>query len=165
MANARATISGALLLAAALAACGQDASQPAASKPPSASGAVIGDLSIADARVRPPMGGQSIAAAYLTVENAGAADRLIAARSAAAEMIELHTNEKQGDVMTMRRVEAVDIPAGGSVELAPGGLHLMLFGVDADALAAGIVDVTLTFETAGEITVAAHVGEHGGRGH
>jgi len=51
----------------------------------------------------------------------------------------------EGDVMRMRRVDAIDIPAGGAASLAPGGDHLMIFGVKAEDLADGEMALTLTF--------------------
>lgn len=90
-----------------------------------------------------------VAAGYFTLNNGGPGDTLIAVSSPAAKTIEMHISEMQSGMMTMRRLEKVDAPAGGKVEFAPGGRHLMLFGAD-PALAEGqSVPVTLTFEKAG----------------
>jgi copper(I)-binding protein len=43
--------------------------------------------------------------------------------------VEIHTHEHDGDLMRMRRVDAIDLPPSERVELKPGGLHLMIFGV------------------------------------
>jgi hypothetical protein len=115
--------------------------------------AQLGALSIAAARVRPPPGGRDVTAGYLTITSTGGADRLIAASSPEAASIELHTHTHAGGMMRMEKVEAVEIPAGGTVRFEPGGLHLMLFGVSAAASGAGPVPVTLRFESGGEVTV------------
>jgi hypothetical protein len=86
----------------------------------------------------------------MTIRNAGEADRLVAASSAVTTSIELHTHREANGVMRMERVEAVDVPAGGTVTFAPGGLHLMLFGWTGSGAEAPI---TLRFEKAGEVIV------------
>ncbi len=90
-----------------------------------------------------------VAAGYFTLDNGGPADTLIAVSSPAAKSIEMHVSEMKDGMMTMRRLEKVEAPAGGRVEFAPGGRHLMVFGA-APALADGqSVPVTLTFAKAG----------------
>jgi len=115
-----------------------------------------GDLTIAGPSARPNLPNRPTAA-YMTISNAGAADRLIGARSPAFGRIELHTMEMADGVMKMRMVEAIEVPEGGIAELKPGGLHLMLF--DAKELYAdgAEVAITLIFETAGEVEVTVPV--------
>jgi periplasmic copper chaperone A len=62
-----------------------------------------------------------------------------------------------GAMMAMREVAAIDVPAGSRVELAPGGLHLMLFDLLEDLQAGDTFELTLVFERAGEVTVTAEV--------
>jgi hypothetical protein len=79
-------------------------------------------------RALPP--GQPTAAAYLTLTNPDAAAvRLVAARSEAAERVEIHRSSQVEGMWRMREIEGLDIPAGGTVILAPGGTHLMLIGL------------------------------------
>lgn len=119
----------------------------------------VGAITIEGAAIRPPPGGVTTGAGYLTIRNAGAeADRLLGASSPVAATIELHTHRDVGGVMRMERVEFVDVPAGGAVTFAPGGLHLMLFGWSG---AAPKAMVTLRFEKAGEATVPFAVGTLG----
>lgn len=59
--------------------------------------------------------------------------------------------------MKMRHVDAVDIPPGESVRLEPGGLHLMLTGVDPPLEAGESICVTLVFERAGELVLSVPV--------
>lgn len=110
------------------------------------------------------MGGESAAmsgangALYLTITNTGdAADRLIKATGDIAKSIELHTVIKNGDVMEMRPVEAIEVPAKGSVKLMPGSFHVMLIGLNRDLKVGDSLDVTLQFEKAGAVPVHATV--------
>ncbi len=97
-------------------------------------------------------------AGYMTLRNTGeAADRLVAASTPAAGRAELHTMTMDGDVMRMRRVEAIEIPPGGSTELRPGGLHVMLFGLKQPLKEGDRFPLTLRFERTGEVTVEVAV--------
>jgi copper(I)-binding protein len=62
-----------------------------------------------------------------------------------------------GDVMKMRQVEAIEVPAGKSVELKPGGLHIMFIGLKAPLKAGDKFPLKLKFEKAGEVTVQVNV--------
>jgi len=108
-------------------------------------------------------------AAYLTLENAGEADdALVAVRSNVAEKAEIHDMTMDGMVMRMRKLERLALPAGETVRLAPGGLHIMLIRLHGPLAEGDAVPLTLVFETAGEIEVSAavqkagHSGGHGG---
>ena len=104
-------------------------------------------------------------AAYARIMNMGGdGDRLVGAASAAAGRVELHTHLMEGDVMKMRRIEAIDVPAEGGVALEPGGHHLMLFDL-AEPLKEGTsFPMTLSFEKAGEIEVVVEVQAMGSGG-
>ena len=105
------------------------------------------------------MGGEgATSAVYLTVDNAGAkADALVAASTDAAKTVELHEVQKDGNVMKMRPVAKIPIPAGGKVQLKPGGYHIMLIGLAHDLKPGETIPVTLKFEQAGEVRVDATV--------
>jgi len=125
---------------------------------------VAGALSIGPAWARASAGPAKVGAGYLAIANGGdAADRLIDAASTAAERVEIHAHISEGGVMMMRRIEAIDLPAGGSVELAPGGLHLMLFGLTTPLLEGGTFPLTLHFEKAGPVEVTVTVRAPGAR--
>jgi periplasmic copper chaperone A len=114
----------------------------------------LGDLTIGHPWARASAGLARNGAAYLTIHNAGAAgDRLVAAAGDVAERIELHTHLMEGDVMKMRQVEAIDVPAGGDVALQPGGRHIMMIGLKAPLVEGERFPLTLRFAEAGEITV------------
>jgi hypothetical protein len=117
-----------------------------------------GDVSVKDVWVRSSPLIERAGAAYMIVENAGSAeDRLLSASVDFANKVELHETKKVGDMMKMLPVEAIPIPAKGSVELKPGGLHVMLMGLTRELKAGEKATITLKFEKAGEINVAADV--------
>lgn len=96
--------------------------------------------------------------AFLTIRNAGTQpDRLLSAASPLARSTEVHETVREGEVMRMRPVPAIEVPAGGSVALRPGGAHVMLIGL-AQALRPGTtLPLTLTFERAGTVEVQVAV--------
>jgi periplasmic copper chaperone A len=106
-------------------------------------------------------GGQG--AGFVTIRNSGAADRLLSASTPAAGRTELHTMIRDGDVMRMREVEAIAVPAGGAVTLAPGGLHIMLIGLTRPLAVGEAVPLTLVFERAGSVTVELAIRPAGAR--
>jgi hypothetical protein len=102
----------------------------------------------------------SNSAAYMTIRNAGAnVDRLILAESDVAQAVELHIGEMVDGVMSMRKVEGIEVPAGGTAELAPGGLHIMLINLTRELNPGDMVNLRLTFENAGVREVQATVRE------
>lgn len=127
------------------------------------------DYAAGDIRIDHPWtraaGANANGAGFMTLRNAGAQpDRLLSATTPAARVVELHTHLREGDVMRMRPVQDIPVPAGGSVELRPGGLHLMLIGLAAPLQQGGRVPLTLRFERAGEVQVELSVESAGARG-
>ncbi len=97
-------------------------------------------------------------AVYMTITNRGAVgDAVVAAASDAARALELHEVKNDGGVMAMRPVARMDVPAGGRLELKPGGYHVMLLGLTHDLNPGDMIKVTLTFEKAGPMTIAVPV--------
>lgn len=72
--------------------------------------------------------------------------RLVGASSPAAGVAEVHEMKLDGDVMRMRAVPVLDLPAGQPVELKPGGYHVMLLDLKAPLVKDGTVPLTLTFK-------------------
>jgi len=102
--------------------------------------------------------GQPAGGGYLKVTNTGKdADRLLAVSADVSKSVELHSMSMEGDVMRMRQVDAIDVPAGGSVELKPGGLHIMFIGLKGPLKAGDTFPATLKFEKAGEVKVTMQV--------
>lgn len=119
----------------------------------------LGDIDIGHPYARPAREGQQVGGGYLKLANKGAADRLLSATSPAAGSVEIHTMSMEGDVMKMRQVTAIDLPNGQTVELKPGGHHLMLMGLKAPLKPGDKFPLTLRFEKAGEIVVTVSVEE------
>lgn len=113
----------------------------------------LGALKIDHPWARASAGPARNSAAFMTIHNAGGADRLVAVAADVSERVELHTHMMEGDVMKMRHVEAVEVPANAMAELQPGGFHVMLIGLKAPLKEGEHFPLTLTFEKAGEITV------------
>ena len=77
----------------------------------------------------------------------------------AGEMGDDMGDDMGGGMMTMQPVESIPVPAGETVELKPGGYHVMLLDVKKVLAVGDTIDVTLTFEKAGEVTTTAEVRE------
>ncbi|WP_421990170.1 copper chaperone PCu(A)C [Roseococcus sp.] len=131
---------------------------------PAASGAVtVGPIAVEGGWTR-AAGQGAQGAGFFSIRNTGAqADTLVAASSPAAARVELHTSLREGDVMRMRPVESIPLPAGGSVALAPGGLHMMLIGLTRPLVVGQTIPVSLRFERAGQVTVNLTVQAAGAR--
>jgi copper(I)-binding protein len=115
--------------------------------------------------LRATPGGVTIGAAYLKISaDEGKADRLVGVSSPVAETGQIHTNTHEGDVVKMRQVEGVEIPAGKSVVLKPGGDHIMLMGLKTPLKEGDLVKLTLQFEKAGPVEVEASVEAIGAKG-
>ena len=101
---------------------------------------------------------------FLSITNKGTTpDRLIAVKSPAADKVEIHEMKMDGNVMRMRELEkGIEIPPGATVELKPGGLHIMFMGLKAPFAKDAKVPATLVFEKAGSIDVELQVAGHGG---
>lgn len=120
-----------------------------------------GALAIEHPWVRPAASGNS--AAYMTIINAGAKpDMLLGASSAAAGKVEIHETTRDGDIMRMRPLpDGIALPAGGTVELKPGGAHMMLLGIASELKEGAAAPMTLRFRDAGEVQVELKI-EKGG---
>jgi copper(I)-binding protein len=104
-------------------------------------------------------------AVYLTVVNPGpGSDRLLRVETAAARRAETHETLEENGVMRMvPRPEGFEVPAGGTLELKPGGKHIML--VEPQEPARGKIGLTLHFERAGAVQVEAELSAMGEAGH
>mgnify|MGYP001229408708 CR=1 FL=1 len=116
------------------------------------------------ARATPP--GASVGVAYLEIKAAkGAGDKLIGARAdGIAGRVEIHTHERDGDVMKMRELGSLVIEPDKSVVFSPAGHHLMLIDLPKPLQEGDLIKFTLMFEKAGEIEVEATVEPIGAKG-
>jgi periplasmic copper chaperone A len=140
------------------------------------------------ARTSPMVAGAG--AAYMVIENkASAADFLLGGSSDVAKAVEVHETVAipegsaapmestgtggmespaaspggmgtGGSMMGMQKMDRLEIPAGGSVELKPGSYHIMLIGLTRELKAGEKIDITLKFEKAGDVKVTAEVREN-----
>ncbi|MBT9370175.1 copper chaperone PCu(A)C [Rhizobium sp. CSW-27] len=126
-----------------------------------------GSLSIAHGYLKAMLPGQPVGGGYITITNSGKeADRLVSAETPRSAMVELHEMAMNGDVMVMRPLEkGIEIPAGETVELKPGGLHLMFMKVRQPFKQGETVPVTFTFEKAGKVETLLPVAAAGPGGH
>ena len=102
-------------------------------------------------------------AAYLLLRNDGERrDGLVGGESPAASAVEVHESVMYGEVMRMQKVEELELPAHGTVEMKPGGVHLMLLGITRPLEDGEEIEITLRFMRSGEMTVTLPVRLVGG---
>ena len=111
----------------------------------SAAAACAQPVTVKGAWIRAPAPGQKVAGAYMELLSR-ATTTLVSVASPAAGRVELHNTTMEGGVMKMRRVEQVELPAGQPVQLAPGGLHVMLIDLKRPLKPGDKVPLTLKVE-------------------
>ncbi|MFA7441555.1 MAG: copper chaperone PCu(A)C [Sphingomonadaceae bacterium] len=128
---------------------------------PTASGASkteAAGLTVSGAWIRLPAASGRPAGGYLTIANSKiGTDALVRVTSSDAERIELHSMRSDQGVMRMRQEQSLAVPEAGTLRLAPGGKHLMLFGLASDVRAGGKLPLTLYFESGVTVDVTADV--------
>jgi copper(I)-binding protein len=103
-------------------------------------------LTVKNAWIQEGPPSQKITAGFMVIENHSSADlSLISASTDAARVVELHKMELEDGMMRMQKVDSIKVPAGGSVELKPGGYHLMVIGLTRQLKEGDEVKVKLTF--------------------
>jgi copper(I)-binding protein len=131
--------------------------------------ALAGDISVMDPYARASGAMAKSGAVFMEIMNAGNSDdRLVAAHTDAAKVVELHTHiEDDNGVMLMREIEGgIALPAGQSHALARGGDHVMLMGLTGTLEQGDMIKLTLTFEKSGDMTIDVPVdNERKGAGH
>ena len=111
------------------------------------SGFAAAQVSVKDPWVRATVPQQKATGAFMQLETRQAT-RLIEARSPVAGVVEIHEMKMENNVMKMRQVDGLDVPAGKAVELKPGGYHVMLMDLKEQMKEGASVPVTLVFEGA-----------------
>ncbi|MDR6820980.1 copper(I)-binding protein [Neorhizobium sp. 2083] len=127
---------------------------------PHAEDFALGDLRITNPYTRAMASNAPVGASYMTITNVGKTDdQLLSAQSDRAGEVQIHEMKVQNDVMVMREMpKGLIIPAGKTVELKPGGYHVMYLKVPVPFKQGETVRTTLTFEKAGNITLDVPVG-------
>jgi copper(I)-binding protein len=103
-------------------------------------------VDVTSAWVRPAVPGQSATGAFMTLTSKEGA-RLLGAASAVAGVVEIHEMAMEGNVMRMRAIRGLDLPAGRAVQLKPGGYHVMLMDLKRPLAVGEKVRVELRLET------------------
>ena len=104
-------------------------------------------VTVARPWVRTTVAQQTTSAAYMTITSAQGG-KLVEASSPVAASAEVHEMKMAGDMMKMRAVDALPLPAGKPVELKPNGFHMMLMGLKAPLKAGDVVPIRLVVEDA-----------------
>jgi len=127
-----------------------------------AHGFAVGELFVRHPYATPSLAGSQNGAVYFKgIKNAGKeADQLLSAKTQMADKVEIHEMTMDGDIMKMRPLSSIEIPAGGEVSVAkgnPNGYHLMLLGLKQTLKDGDRFPVWLTFKQAGEVKVEVYV--------
>ncbi len=122
-------------------------------------------VTLAHAWARATPEGAKVGAAYLEIKtDAQTTDRLIAIATPVAGRPEIHAHIMEGNVMKMRKLEAIDLAPGESHVLKPMGEHLMLIDLKQPLKEGDLIKLTLTFEKAGPLEIDATVEPAGATG-
>ena len=109
------------------------------------SGWAHAQITVAEPWIRATVPGQTVAAGYLKITSARPSS-LVDVSTPLTARAEIHEMSMEAGVMRMRAVARIDLPAGKTVELAPGGYHLMLMNLDRPLREGDTVPITLVFE-------------------
>jgi hypothetical protein len=110
---------------------------------------VVAQVSVAEPWIRGTVPGQMATGAFMRITSQQPA-KLLEAASPVAGVVEIHEMAMQGNVMRMRAVPALELPAGRAVELKPGGYHVMLMDLKRALKEGESVPVTLVVESGGK---------------
>jgi periplasmic copper chaperone A len=116
-----------------------------------------GAIAIGHPHARATAAGQPTGGGFLKLANQGGDDRLMSASATVSRAVEIHEMKMEGDVMRMRQVDGIALPAGKTVELKPGGYHIMFIGLKEPLKAGARFPMKLRFEKAGEVEVMVNV--------
>ncbi|MBM5811535.1 MAG: copper chaperone PCu(A)C [Gammaproteobacteria bacterium] len=115
-------------------------------------------IEVDEAWARPTPPGTTVGAVYFEIRNSGSgADRLLRLSSTIAERTELHGTMMHNGMAHMHAVKELAIPADGSIRCEPGGLHVMLVGLQQPLVAGQQFELELEFEKAGRRSVSVEV--------
>ena len=118
------------------------------------SSAFASGLDVSQAWARASAGAAQAGGAFMAVTNTNEHDHmLLSASSDVAKRVELHNHTMENGMMKMRKVEGINLPAGGTIMLQPGGYHVMLMGLHAPLKEGSTFPVTLTFDNGKDVTV------------
>ena len=107
----------------------------------------LAQVTVGEPWVRATVAAQKATGAFMTLTSTTSA-KLVGASSPAAGVVEVHEMKMDNDTMRMRQIQALDLPAGQLVKLAPGGYHLMLLNLKQPLKEGDKVPLTLEIEDA-----------------
>ena len=117
------------------------------------------NIEVSDAWARPTRG-DAPGAVYVTIENKGGKDdRLVSVMTDQAAMAMVHQTELSNGVARMRMAGEINVPAGNSIKMVPGGTHIMLEGLRTPLRTGGSFPLVLKFRESGEQKVSVRVAE------
>ena len=116
-----------------------------------------GAITIGHPYARATGAGQPTGGGFMKFVNGGGNDKLLSVSAEVSQAVEMHQMKMEGDVMKMRQVDAIELPASKTVELKPGGYHVMFIGLKAPLKVGDSFPVKLKFEKAGVVTVDVKV--------
>ena len=114
-------------------------------------------IEVSQAWMRPAAQGANGAVYFVIQNNSATTDELVGVSAEVAQAAEIHESKMSGDVMEMNQLQSIPLGANEDVTFAPGGLHIMLVGVNKDLKIGDEVDITLHFSNAGDIKVSVPV--------
>ncbi|WP_111641218.1 copper chaperone PCu(A)C [Marinimicrobium alkaliphilum] len=115
-------------------------------------------VSVEDGYVRAPVPGRNVSAGFFTLHNhTEASVTLVAVQADFAERAEIHSHTHSDGMMRMRKEESVSVEAGATLAFAPGGYHIMLFGLQEGIGVGDELDLTIVFDDGESLTVPVMV--------
>lgn len=114
------------------------------------------EITVENGVFRLPAPGQTTGSAYFDIINKGGADVLVSASTPAGARTELHTHIHKNNIMKMRKVDSVDVPANVTTSFKRGGLHVMVFEVNVDEHQKS-VPMLLNFAKSGPVVISAQI--------
>ena len=124
-----------------------------------------GEVSVSKPWSRATAPGAKMAGGYVSIVNAGAPDRLVSASADVSAAVELHTMKMDGNSMVMAKLsDGIALPSRATVDLKPGGFHIMFIDLKAPLVEGASFPLRLKFEKAGEVTVQVKVEAMGAKG-
>jgi len=134
------------------------------SKKASMSSSKNNKIHVKEAWIRAVPPASKMSAAYMKITNTGTdSDQLISVKSSICEVAEMHNVEKKDGMMKMMPVKFIDIPSGSSLDLKPGGFHIMLIKLLKNPKVGERYSIILNFENTGIINVIAEVKDSAGK--
>lgn len=138
-----------------LSACGDQSEEVEVSATTSG---VSADVSVTDAYIRGLPPGQTVTAAFMTLNNHLEQDcKLVTVTSPIASSAEIHQHSHSDGKMSMRPMDSLVVPAGGKVSLVPGGYHLMMFGLENSLKEGEEHSINLSFENCESVSIMVPV--------